>query len=174
MCFSDWSSVSVGEEVYYGTRESRSPTDCTDTRECRCHNWTCETRAVENFTWYRTIIGTIPTEGPRSTSWQSAHICFQMIVLYGCNFANDYINTLRISSCYITFCGQRKHVFRLRVWSTSTTVACGHGIIFMLSANLVIKSASFTAFGLESSRTLSWAQCSTISWFSGNHSTGDA
>jgi hypothetical protein len=75
-----------------------------------------------------------------------------------CNFVNGYdINTLRMSSFYITFCGQTKRVLRVRVRSASTTVTSGHGIILMLSANVGIKSASASAFGLVSSGTLSWA-----------------
>jgi hypothetical protein len=87
------------------------------------------------------------------TTTRGAHICFQTIVLYGWNFANGYnINTLRMSSYYITFCGQTKRVLRVRVCSTSTTVTSRHGIILMLSANVDIKPAS--TFELVSSGTL--------------------
>jgi hypothetical protein len=89
---------------------------------------------------------------------RGAHICFQTVVLYGCNFANGYdINTLQTSSFYATFCGQTTRVLRVRVCSTSTTVISGYGIILMLSANVGIKCASASAFGLVSSGTLSWA-----------------
>jgi hypothetical protein len=69
------------------------------------------------------------------TTTCGALICFQTIVLYGCNFSNCYdIKT-----------------------STSTTVTSGHGIILMLSANVGIKSTSASAFGFVSSGTLLWA-----------------
>jgi hypothetical protein len=95
-----------------------------------------------------------------------ANICFQTIVLYRCNFANRYdINTLRMSSFYTTFCGQRKRDLRVRVCSTSTAVTSGHGLILMLSANVGIKSASASAFGLVSSGSLSWAPiCYLTCW----------
>jgi hypothetical protein len=37
----------------------------------KCHNCSCGTKAVEKLTRYPTRIGTIPTEGHRSTSWRS-------------------------------------------------------------------------------------------------------
>jgi hypothetical protein len=53
----------------------------------------------------------------------------------------------------------------MRVCSTSTAVTSGHGIILMLSANVGIKSASASAFGLVSSGTLSWAPiCYLTGW----------
>jgi hypothetical protein len=42
-----------------------------------------------------------------------------------------------------------KHVLRVTVRSVSATVTSGHGIIFILSANVGIRSASTSAFGLE-------------------------
>jgi hypothetical protein len=68
---------------------------------------------------------------------------------------------MRMSSLPIIFCG-RKSV-SVKECSTSTAVNPRHGIILMLSANVGIKSAS--AFGLESSRTLSWAPiCCLRGW----------
>jgi hypothetical protein len=84
-------------------------------------------------------------------------ICFQMIVLYGCNFANDYINTLRKKFFYIEFCGQTKNILRVRVRPTSMTVTSGHGMILMLSATPGMKSASVSPFWMESLGTLPWA-----------------
>jgi hypothetical protein len=55
-------------------------------------------RAVENLTWYRTVIGTGPTEGPQSTSWPpvgstALHAertqCFQTAVLFICCTCNS-------------------------------------------------------------------------------------
>jgi hypothetical protein len=91
------------------------------------------------------------------TTTRVAHICFQTIVLCGCNFAKGYINTLRMSSFYTNFCEQMKRVLRMRVCSTSTKPTSEHGIILMLSANVGIKSASPSALGLVSSGSLSWA-----------------
>jgi hypothetical protein len=54
----------------------------------------------------------------RSTT-RGAHNCYQTIVLYGCNFANGYINALRMSSYDITSCTPMKHA--LRVWLCSTS-----------------------------------------------------
>jgi hypothetical protein len=55
---------------------------------------------------------------------------------------------------YVPSCGQIRHVLCVRVCSTSTTVASGHGIILMLSANMGIKSASASVLELESSRDM--------------------
>jgi hypothetical protein len=74
----------------------------------------------------REQIPTIPTEGRRSTSWRliafiptlAKRILVSKIVLYGSNFANGcYINTLQMSSSYITTCWQAMQVLRVRVCS---------------------------------------------------------
>jgi hypothetical protein len=70
-------STSGAESLYdrkcttYGTREYRSPINCTDTSQWRVHNWSCGSREVEKLTRYRKITGSLPTESPRSTSWRS-------------------------------------------------------------------------------------------------------
>jgi hypothetical protein len=86
-----------------------------------------------------------------------AHICIQTTVLYGCYFANGYINILRLSCFYITFCGQLKHILRLRVCSTFTIITSEHEIILMISANVCISSSSASALGLSLSGALLWA-----------------
>lgn len=65
-----WSSACLRREVWH-TWNLRIPTGCTDTNRWRCYNCCCGKRAVENLMWYRTVIGTGPTEGPQSTSWPS-------------------------------------------------------------------------------------------------------
>jgi hypothetical protein len=54
------------------------------------------------------------------------------------------------------------------VWGcvpTSTIVTSGHGIILMLFADVCVKSASASAFGLLPSGTLSWApSCDLTGW----------
>jgi hypothetical protein len=73
---------------------------------------------------------------------RGAHICFQTIVLYECNFANGYdINTLRMSSFYTKFYGETKHVLRARMCSASITAISGQGIVLILSSNAGIISA---------------------------------
>jgi hypothetical protein len=52
-----------------------------------------------------------------------------------------------MGSFYLTCYGQTKHAFRIWVWLTCTTVACRHGIILVLSANMGVQSAS--VFGQE-------------------------
>jgi hypothetical protein len=92
------------------------------------------------------------------TTTRGGQICFQIVVLYGCNFAISYdTNTLRMNSSYTTFCGQMKRVLCERVCSAATTVTFGHGITLMLSKNVGIKSASASVFGLATSGTSSWA-----------------
>jgi hypothetical protein len=85
-------------------------------------------------------------------------------------------HTLRMICFYTTFCGQTKHVLRVKVCSTSKKVTSGHRIILVLSANVGIMSASMSASG-----KWSWDSvcCLTgwllnISWFRGNYSTGAA
>jgi hypothetical protein len=155
-----------GQINTYSTCECRSPTDCTDTSQLRCHNYSCGTRAVEKLTRYRTRIGTITTEGPQSTSWRtfaSIPLLAERASVSRRSSSTDAILRMATSTrCgwalfYTTFCGQTKRVLRVRVCSASTTVTSGHGIILMLSANVGIKSTSASAFGLVSSGTLSWA-----------------
>jgi hypothetical protein len=58
---------------------------------------------------------------------RSAHL-FPHDRPYGCNSADGYdINTLRISSLYVKFCGQTKHFWNVRVCSTSTRVTSEDG-----------------------------------------------
>lgn len=91
------------------------------------------------------------------TTLREASFSFQTFVLYACNFANDYNNALRMSSRYTIFCGQTNRILRVSVYSTSTTVTASFGIILMLCANVSIKFASASVYGLVSSGTLSWA-----------------
>jgi hypothetical protein len=147
-------------------------------------------RPVEKLTRYPMGIGTISTEGsskyfmtisciPANT--HRTHILFQLIVLYGCTFANVYINTLLMSSLYIVFYGQKKNVLRVRACSMSTTVTSGKGLILMLPANVGISPFQCQRLGwnrrahCHGSLSTTWqADCSTISWFSGSCSTGAA
>jgi len=66
----NWSSACLRREVWH-IRNLWMSTGCTDTNRWRYHNCCCWKRAVENLTWYGTVIGTGPTEGPQSTSWPS-------------------------------------------------------------------------------------------------------
>jgi hypothetical protein len=66
----NWSSACLRREVWH-IRNLWMSTGCTGTNRWRCHNCCCGKRAVENLTWYRTVIGTGPTECPQSTSWPS-------------------------------------------------------------------------------------------------------
>jgi hypothetical protein len=61
------------------------------------------------------------------TTTRGANVCLQRTVLCGCNFAYGYyVNIPRISSFYVTFCGQTKRALRVRVCSSPTTVTSGH------------------------------------------------
>jgi hypothetical protein len=71
------------------------------------------------------------------TTTSGAHIYFQAIVLYECNFSNGYINMLRASSSYTTFCGQTRRALGVRVWSMSITLTSGQGIIILISTNVI-------------------------------------
>jgi hypothetical protein len=66
----DWNSACLRREVWH-IRNLWMSMGYTDTNRWRCHNCCCGKIAVENLTWYRTVIGTGPTEGPQSTSWPS-------------------------------------------------------------------------------------------------------
>jgi hypothetical protein len=60
---------------------------------------------------------------------------------------------------------ERHCVSRVRVYSTSTTFSSDHRIIIVVSADVGIKLALASTFGLASSRTLSWASvCYLTSW----------
>jgi hypothetical protein len=73
--------------------------------------WSCETGAVEKLTRYLTIIGTIQTEDPRTTSWPSGS-CVPILA----DGTSSDVNTLRMSSFCVTFCGRAGHVY---VWGHS-------------------------------------------------------
>jgi hypothetical protein len=167
-CFGDCSNVSVRQKCNtYSTCECRSPTDFTDTSQWRFLICSCGTRAVEKFTWCPTRIGSIPVEDPRSTLWR--WISFIPLLVERTSLSKrlssmDGIWRMAMTSkhCgsypfYITFCGKTKYFLPLRICPKSTTVISGHRTILTLSANVGVKSASVSAFGLESSETLSWA-----------------
>jgi hypothetical protein len=80
-----------------------------------------------------------------------SHIRLQTIVSYGCISANDYINTLHMSSFYIIFPEEMKHFLPVRLRPKIKTVTPALAIILMVSANVGIRSA---VFGLESSGTI--------------------
>lgn len=88
---------------------------------------------------------------PYDCLWEQ--IYFQTFILYRCNFLNGYdINTVWMTSFYITSCGQTKHILHVRVCSTSTTVTSDHRMILELSCYMqmwIMKYASASAFGLE-------------------------
>lgn len=69
------------------------------------------------------------------------HIRLQTIVLYGCISANDCINRLQISSCYINFYRQLKRFLPMRLHRKSKTVTPALAVFLMVSANVGIKSA---------------------------------
>lgn len=62
---------------------------------------------------------------------------------------------LQMITFYTIFC--EPSVSHIKVCSTSTTLTSEHRTILMLTANVVIKSTSASAFGLVSQGTLSWA-----------------
>jgi hypothetical protein len=85
------------------------------------------------------------------------HLLVECTSVSGKNAFYGYINTLWMCPFYVTFCGQKKHALRVRMCSPYTTVTSGHWVILMLSANVDVKSASVSAFGLVMSETLPWA-----------------
>jgi hypothetical protein len=146
-----------------GICECRSPTNCMDTSQWKCHNCSCGSRVLETLTQHRTTVGATPNRGSSkySASWRSiahsttrgAHVCSQAIVLHVRSSAIDCdISKMRVSSSYTTFRVETKDGLRVRACWTSVTVTSGHGMIVMLSANVCIKSASASAFELVSSR----------------------
>jgi hypothetical protein len=111
----------------YGTRECRSPTDCTDTSQWRCHNCSRgETHAT----------GTIPDGGPRRTSWHS--VAFITLLTERTSLSRRTCSTDAIFRMvalswhcgwtHITFCGQC-------ACATSTVATARHGTTLVLSAN---------------------------------------
>jgi hypothetical protein len=108
ICFEDWSSVSVGQDVYYNaysTRECRSPTGCTDINGWRCRNCSCGTRAIQNLLRYRKRIGIIPVDGPWSTSGRSTasiRLLAECSSVSSRSFSMDAILRIAVTS---THCG---------------------------------------------------------------------
>jgi hypothetical protein len=107
------------------------------------------------------------------TTTRGAQICFLTVVLYGCNLSEGDINTLQMNSFHVTFCVHTKHVLRMRTCSTSKTLTSGYEIIFMVSANVRVKSAWTSRLGFirrgwyRGPMSSIWhADCSKISRFS--------
>jgi hypothetical protein len=137
-----------------GTREYRSPLDCTDTSQWRCHNYS-----------RGRIIGPIPSDRPRSISRRSV---WSLMLLEECactsrqwSSKNGYkINTLGRSSLYVIFCGQMMHDSRVRLSSTSTSHLWPRVNAHALHER-VYQIHFSVSFGLESSGTL---QCYLTGW----------
>jgi hypothetical protein len=119
------------------------------------------TPAERELTRYSTWLRIIPIETSRSTSYfmtnscmrisvRGAHLCFQTIVLNMCSFATGcFINTPRLSSLYISFCGQTKHVLRMRVcWRPQQYLSARDNPNVISS--VCVRSILVSAFGLKS------------------------
>lgn len=137
-----------------GTREYRSPVDWTDTSQWRCHNYSCGR-----------IIGPIPTDRPRSISRRSVS---SLMIFEECTCTskqwpakNGYeINTLGMSSLYVTFCGQAMHGSRVRVCSMSRIHLWPR--VNPPALRERVQQVHFSvSFGLESSGTI---QCYLTGW----------
>jgi hypothetical protein len=95
-----------------------------------------------------------------------------MIIIWGCNFENGYdSSTLQMSSFYIIFCWQTKHILPVSVCSRSTTGISG----YRLFQNVGISPAQHRHFDCYSwghyrgPLSAIWqTDWSTILWFSGN------
>jgi len=70
MCYNTWSNVSVTQEVFHGSRECWSLTDCTKTRHCIRYNFSCGMRTVEKLSDITREPELFPHEGPRTTFLQ--------------------------------------------------------------------------------------------------------
>jgi hypothetical protein len=89
---------------------------------------------MEKFKQHHIRIGAIPTRGSSKyfvmincihTSAHGVRICFQTIILYGCNVKSTTLT--HHDELFLTFYDQTKHVSQMRVCSTSTTVSCVWG-----------------------------------------------
>ena len=70
MCYNTWSNVSVTQEVYHGSCECWSLTDCTKTRHCIRYTFNCGMRTVGRLSGITRELKLFPHKGPRSTSLQ--------------------------------------------------------------------------------------------------------
>lgn len=147
--FADWGSVSVRQAGRPRTVRTSASEDAIIT-------------AVEREPWSnsRDIARESGLPQPRTSKYcvtiscihttaRRAPVSFQMIGIYGRSFANGCdISALRMSPFYKTFSGQTKHVLRVRMSSTSTTLTSGQWITFKLRANVSMVSTSASVFGL--------------------------
>ena len=110
MCYSTWSNVSVTQEVFHGSCECWSLTDCTHTRHCIRYNFSCGMRTVEKLSDITRELELFPHEDPRSTSLElrvtgsTPPICgtqhlFPDVRLYTHRTCND--EATMVSSFYI-------------------------------------------------------------------------
>jgi hypothetical protein len=127
-------------------------TDCTGINEWIC---SCGTKAVDKIKRYRTVIENIATQDPRNTSrkqtvsipllverklFHPVRTKFCECLCHRCTVDELLLhNTLWSDEVSFTHDG---------VYSTSTTVTSGHWIMFMLSENVDIKSASGSMSGV--------------------------
>jgi hypothetical protein len=94
----------------YDKREWRSPTDCMNTSQWRCHNCSCGMRAVKKLMRYYTKVGTISTGVLEVLHDKQLHYYSSGSHLFPdvCHIAYDYdINILRMSSFYINSLDRR-------------------------------------------------------------------
>jgi hypothetical protein len=132
MCFDDWSSVSVRQEMYKHVAHGS-----TGTSQWRCHNCNCGTRRGEAHA-HRTRTGTTPTEGPRSTFWQS--LASLPLVTERMQFCEWTRHRHSEDELFFAQHSVDRHirVLRVNVCSASITVTSEHWVI-MLSANVSIR-----------------------------------
>jgi hypothetical protein len=128
----------------YRTRECRSPVNCTDSTAA----------AVEQETWRgsRDIAKELGLSQLRALQYfmtnscshittRGEHICRQMIVLSGCNFANA--DKLSLHNNML----QTKHILRVKMCSMSIIFTSGKGISHKLSQNVIFKPIQSHSLG---------------------------
>lgn len=147
----------------YGTYECQLTTDCMDTTQWWCHNWSCGMRPMEISLHDVAQLGLSPARVLKvfnddqlhtsAARWLSSiNAIFQMA-------------TTSTHSRWDSFCGQIRYALWMRVVSTSTIVTSGHVVILMLYTDVGMKTISVSAFRLASSGTLLWDPiCCPVGW----------
>jgi hypothetical protein len=156
-----------------------SLTVCTDTSQWKYHNCSCEKRACVKVTKYDTGIWT-NLKYFLKIDWIHLTIQGKFFFIQLWIQIDDWLetNTLKMSCFYAMFCGDAKHVLRIRACSAYIIRTPECGIIRMLFENVNISSYAPSSFGMVSSWRRHMPVYATwqvlISEFSGNSSITDA
>ena len=136
-CFSKCAALSPWDRKFniYGCHECRSPTDCKDTSQWRCHICICGTRTVEKLTRYRTYVPEIfLVDHPlwvQLFEWLLHQRALDVLRLHSILWVDERVSCVRV--CPIVISGRRTYLIRERVYQFNFNVRIWADIVGLLS-----------------------------------------